>query len=286
VLVVGCDNSKNDAGVDASSPDGSASNGIPDVPGVVLWLDAAKGVTTDQAKVTLWADQSGNHNDASQQNVNWQPALVAAGIHDLPSVHFTADAGPGAGQAGYGTMLNIADSATLQWGSEDYLIEVVTRYDNTPIATNPAERATGYGTFYSKQTQNPQLPAEGVAFFGNTPAGDTVGGTTSFSSYVFVSHGVTGTATGFNDGVARVLGTQRMGATTLSLRVNGAETATTTVPSMNVDEVGVAARIGASGDATIARLDGDIAEMIVVKGSIAATDLATIETYLTTKYGL
>ncbi|MEP6859919.1 MAG: hypothetical protein ABJE66_04825 [Deltaproteobacteria bacterium] len=286
VLAIGCGDSKNGSSEpDAATPDGSASNGIADVPGVVLWLDAAQGVTTDQGKVTLWADRSGNHNDASQQNANWQPAVVAAGIHGLPSVHFTGQVASGQ-QASYGTLLNIADSATLQWASADYLIEVVTRYDNTPTGTVATERATGYGTLYSKQTQNPQLPAEGVAFFANTPAGDTASGTTAFSSYVYVSHGVTDSAQGFNDGVARLLGTQRVGATTLSLRVNGVEAATSTVPSMNVDEVGVGARIGASGDATIARLDGDIAEMIVVKGSIAATDLATLETYLTTKYGL
>jgi hypothetical protein len=182
--------------------------------------------------------------------------------------------------------LNIADSATLQWGSEDYLIEVVTRYDNMPTVTSATDRATGYGTFYSKQTQNPQLPAEGVAFFGNTPASDMAGGTTAFSSYVYVASGVTNAATGFNDGTARLLGTQRTGTTTLALRVNGAETATKTVQTMNVDEVGTGARIGASGDATIARLDGDIAEMIAVKGAISATDLATIESYLAAKYGL
>jgi hypothetical protein len=274
---------------DANGPDGSAAGSGSDVaaiPGVVLWLDAAKGVTETNGKVATWADQTTNHNDATQQNANWQPALVAAGIAGLPSVHFTAT-NPGTGNQGNnGTMLNIADSATLQWGSEDYLIEVVTRYDNAPSATIATERAIGYGTLYSKQSQNPQLPAEGVAFFANTPAGDTASGTTAFSSYVYVSHGVINSAQGFNDGVARLLGTQRVGATTLSLRVNGIEATTGTVPAMNVAEVGVGARIGASGDATLARLDGDIAEMIVVKGSIAATDLATIESYLTTKYGL
>jgi len=95
--------------------------------------------------------------------------------------------------------------------------------------------------------------AEGVAFYGNTPASDMAGGTTAFSSYVYVSHGVTDTATGFNDDVARLLGAQRTGATTLSLRVNGTQTATNTVPSMDVDEVGVGARIGASGPASSSR---------------------------------
>lgn len=290
LFCVACHSSNKDSSDDdANSPDGSAAGSgadIANIPGVVLWLDAATGITANQGKVTAWADRSSSHNDATQQNANWQPTLVAAGIDGLPSVHFTATNPGGGNQGSYGTLLNIADSATLQWGSEDYLIEVVTRYDNAPTVTSATDRATGYGTFYSKQTQNPAAPAEGVAFFGNTPASDMAGGTTAFSSYVFVSDGVTNAATGFNDGTARLLGTQRTGATTLSLRVNGNETATKTVQAMNVDEVGIGARIGASGDATIARLDGDIAEMIAVKGPISATDLATLESYLTAKYGL
>jgi hypothetical protein len=290
VFCVACHSSNKISGDDdANNPDGSAAGSGSDVaaiPGIALWLDAAKGVTATNGKITAWADQTANHNDATQQNVNWQPSVVAAGIAGLPSVHFTAT-NPGSGNQGTnGTMLNIADSATLQWGSEDYLIEVVTRYDNMPTVTSATDRATGYGTFYSKQTQNPQLPAEGVAFFGNTPASDMAGGTTAFSSYVYVASGVTNAATGFNDGTARLLGTQRTGTTTLALRVNGAETATKTVQTMNVDEVGTGARIGASGDATIARLDGEIAEIIAVKGAISATDLATIESYLAAKYGL
>jgi hypothetical protein len=252
----------------------------------VLWLDAAKGVTAAGSKVTAWADQSGNHNDASQQNANWQPGLVAAGIAGLPSVHFTANNAPQGGQASYGTLLNIADSTTLQWASDDYLIEVVARYDNVPDTTLAVERATGYGTFFTKQTQNPAQPAEGVAFYGNTPLSDMAAGTTAVSSFVYVSHGVINSTAGFNDGVARVLGAQRINQTALSLRVNGAETATSTVPAMDVSEVGVGARIGASGDATLARLDGDIAEMIIVRGAITATDLARIESYLRAKYGL
>ena len=292
LFCVACHSSNQNSGDDddAGNPDGATVGSGADVaaiPGVVLWLDAAKGVTANAGKVTAWADQSSSHNDANQQNANWQPTLVAAGIGGLPSVHFTATEPGGGNQGSYGTLLNIADSATLQWGSEDYLIEVVTRYDNMPTVTSATDRATGYGTLYSKQTQNPQLPAEGVAFF---------------AQHAGLRHG------GWHDGVlvvrvrrvrrdergtqastmaaARLLGTQRTGTTTLALRVNGVETATETVQTMNVDEVGTGARIGASGDATIARLDGDIAEMIAVKGAITGTDLATIERYLTAKYGL
>lgn len=285
-LFVGCGDSKGQPieGSDANQ-DGTVGS-LSAIPGIVLWLDAAKGVTANQASVVSWADQSGNHNDASQQDASWQPSLVATGINGLPVVHFTANAAPADGVSSYGNVLNIADSTTLQWGSDDYLIEVVTRYDNVPTATFSTDGATGYGTLYSKQTTNPALPATGVALFANTPAGDNANGTTAFSSVVEIAHGVTNTTTGFNDGTARLLGTQRTGGTSLALRVNATQTATATVTSIDVDEPATGVRLGASSDATTARLDGDIAEMIAVKGTISATDLTTLETYLTTKYGL
>jgi hypothetical protein len=262
-------------------PDG----GVASIPGVVLWLDAAQGVTSAAGKVSAWADQSGNHNDANQQNANWQPTLRATGIDGLPSVHFTEDAAPDGGVASYGNMMNVADSATLQWGTGDYLVEIVTRYDNVPSALPAGGAAVGYGTFYSKQSQGSAAIA-GVGFFGNTPSTATVAGTTAFSSFVDPAHGVSNTTLGFNDNTARLLATQRTGGTTLALRVNGAQTTTAPVPSTDVGETAVGVRIGASGDASTARLDGDIAEMIAVKGTISTADLSAIETYLITKYGL
>ncbi|HEY5241992.1 MAG TPA: hypothetical protein VIJ22_11025, partial [Polyangiaceae bacterium] len=209
----------------------------------------------------------------------------ASGIHSLPAVHFTANASPSGGNASYGNMMTIADSAALQWGSGDYLIEVVTLYDNVPAAASVSDAATGYGAFYSKQSTGGN-PALGVAFLANTPAGDTTAGTTAFSSFVQVIQGVSNPTLGFNDGTARLLGTQRTGGTTLTLRVNGAQTTSATVAAEDVDAPNVVVSLGATGDASTARLDGDIAELIAVKGTISAADLASLESGLMVKYGL
>ncbi len=270
-----------DAGRDGSVaplPDG----GVNGVPGVVLWLDAAKGITPDMnvaTKVTGWADQSGNGNNANQKNANQMPSIVAAGINGHPTVHFTSTV---AGLSN-GTMMLVADSATLQWGTGDYLIEVVTRYDNTPSAVAATQAATGVGTFFSKETFN--VSPVGVSFVGNTP--NKLGaGTTAFATFVDPADGVVSAATGYNNGKPHLLTAQRTGTTILSLRADGVLSAMAAVPSTNVDTVTTIARIGANGDANLARLNGDISEIIAVKGSISAADQAGIEDYLKNKYGL
>jgi hypothetical protein len=47
---------------------------------------------------------------------------------------------------------------------------------------------------------------------------------------------------------------------------------------------GIVTTIGASYS-DVSRLDGDIAEVIAVRGSIAASDLSGLEGYLMSKYG-
>ncbi len=59
--------------------DGSAPPSLPTVSSgtLELWLTADSGVATDVSnEVSLWQDQSGNGNDASQANANNQPLLV------------------------------------------------------------------------------------------------------------------------------------------------------------------------------------------------------------------
>lgn len=60
-----------------------------DVAGIVLWLDAAKGITKTGSNVTTWADQSGAGFDLNAQDgVNVFGA--ATGPNSLPSVAFAA----------------------------------------------------------------------------------------------------------------------------------------------------------------------------------------------------
>ena len=60
-----------------------------DLPDCGLWLDAAKGVTTNaSACVSAWADQSGQGHHAGQGDSRYQPRLVANAVNGLPGVRF------------------------------------------------------------------------------------------------------------------------------------------------------------------------------------------------------
>jgi len=54
--------------------------------GMVLWLDAGKGITA--SGVSKWEDQSGNGNDATQANPSYQPIYVENALNFRPVVRF------------------------------------------------------------------------------------------------------------------------------------------------------------------------------------------------------
>jgi len=54
------------------------------LPGLAVWLRGDKGVTADSNGVSLWADQSSNHDDFAAGTT--PPALVTSGINGLPSI--------------------------------------------------------------------------------------------------------------------------------------------------------------------------------------------------------
>ena len=57
--------------------------------GLQLWLKADVGVTQDaNGAVSVWADQSGNGNDAFQTTASEQPVAAAAAINNQPTIRF------------------------------------------------------------------------------------------------------------------------------------------------------------------------------------------------------
>lgn len=262
---------------DASNGDGGFA--VKSVPGLALWLDGTLGITQNVMRVSGWADQSGNANNAAQGMSSFQPTYVPSGIGGLPCIHF--DSAPQPGQ-----VLVVPDATSLQFGTGDFLVEVVARYDNAPSATPTIERASA--TFYGKgDLKNANA---GVFFFGNTP-GTGATPLTNLQATTYFSWWVTSSNAGYNDGVGRVIGLRRTGST-LELRAArvavgssiGSKTVDTSAP-------GIALNIGAMGgqgylEASLWRLDGDICEVIAVKGAVSASDLSGIESYLAAKYKL
>jgi hypothetical protein len=92
-------------------------------------------------------------------------------------------------------------------------------------------------------------------------------------------------STPYGDGTARAYAMQRTGAT-LDLRVNGASLGTSISGQNDVSSPGAIVQIGSGFNGQILRLDGDVAEVLAVKGTLAAGDRTGLEGYLRTKYGL
>lgn len=248
------------SGGDAST-DGPPAFTPKALPGLVLWLEGSLGLNTAGTKVNKWSDQSGKGNDATAASGSTGP--VTGLLQSKPSLQFNLD-----------STLELADSATLQWDTGDFLLEMVASYSNTiPDASYV------YGEFYFKQTNSGVFP--GVVFVGNSGIDKTakVGIGLDNATYVYSS------ASNLNDGTARLIATRRKG-TTLEVRINGvvAGTVTNAGVARDVSAVGSGVRIG--GIIGLTALKGSIAEVIAVKGPTSDGDLAALEAYATKKYGL
>jgi hypothetical protein len=102
--------------------------------GLVLWLDAATGVTTTTGeRVMRWADQSSHGHHALQNIARARPVLLP-GNTGHPWVMFGMD-------DQLDIFMRISDTEALQWGIGDFAIWIVGRSTNT---------FPDYGTFIRK----------------------------------------------------------------------------------------------------------------------------------------
>jgi hypothetical protein len=260
----------NDAATDAGAgaPVCGSAAYVVEIPGLVLWLMGDKGVVANGNNVASWADQSGKGNNANQTTVSLQPLLVPSALNGHSVVRF--------GSNGALNALEVADAVTLQWGADDFTIEMVLRYTNTSTNT----------VMYAKQLANP-APYPGASLWGN----QVFAGSGTFAAQVEYQDGyfAPSSTAGLNDGTPRLYGGRRTGGTNLAARVNGVAVGAQVTPTVvNVSEVGIPVSFGlivANGVDT-EQLDGDSAEVAAIHGTLAASDLACLESYLITKYAL
>jgi hypothetical protein len=122
-----------------------------------------------------------------------------------------------------------------------------------------------------------------VLFYGNVPS-STVNPSlgllfgTASSAGDFVT-----TATAYNNSNPHLFVLRRRGAK-IDLLVDGTSVANSTSSGVDVSTAKTPIRIGADGDANLWRLDGDIGEMMAVKGVLLPSDELGLVTYLKTKW--
>jgi hypothetical protein len=273
---------------EASPADGEAGLDAGFLPtalsGLVLWLDANRGVTEANGHVVAWSDQSALHNHAVAAADPTGPPYKMAGItNGLPAIRFglsptDTNAGPitnGGQHTPITTFLIVADNASFQFDTGDFLLLTVIRVEHNAI-----------GAVFEKQDLTSPFP--GVGLYANLNNG-VYGGQIDENHTVFSSLG--------NDfGTWRVYGMVRHGSI-LTLRIDGAvnsqldfnaDGGDDAAASINCSAVGRDVTLGAQVKdfATLFDLGADLAEMIAVKGAVSPQDLATVETYLKSKYAI
>jgi hypothetical protein len=245
-----------------SAVDGTITDGSPVTieREVVLWLKADAGVTADGGGlVSGWDDQSGNNNNAAQVDPLYQPTLVPGAINGQPVVHFT-------GGVGFTNYMLAPHSPSLLVRAGDVSIFAVMKF----------QTLNTFNTIVSKIHTNTQpapfdsfvLASGQVRFLrGNGWGNNTLNGLSNIVTaqpYVlsFVTRGTNGTEYlngAFNGSVATLHGCA---------------------------DVASSVAIGARFPGFATKLDGDIAELMVVRGAVSDSERTAIHDYLGAKYGV
>jgi hypothetical protein len=284
------DTGASDAANDTSASD--ASDGSTFTPasvlGLVLWLEADVSssltlltVDAGSPRVTEWADQTSHQNNAkgSVSLPGRDPTVNASAINSLPAVHFTQ----GGLTSQNGNELTIVDNTdmSLQWGTGDFYVAAVGDYDNA--VANGAN--FGVGNFFSKSMGTGTLNGEsGVLLYGNIPSTSNSNPTVGlFFATAASTNNFVVTTNAYNTGAAHLFAIRRR-SNQLDILVDGASVATSTSTGIDVSNANTLVRIGADGDANLVRLDGDIGEMLAVKGALSLADEVSINAYLKGKW--
>lgn len=264
---------------DLGAPDAATPPPRPTLSGLVLWLDAAQGITmSGGGKVSAWADTSSAHNDARQPNAQYQPTL-ASGANHLPAVRFSGKPDPTNAGGDGGPYLQILDAASLRWGTGDWSLFVVGSYHNPLDGTHNGALGAFFGRY--------DVPE--IFFCGNWTLTET---TEQSAIHIGLGEGNAGlesTRKQLNDGVVRLYVGRKAGDT-LELRINGTSDSHVSGPDVQNANVSTNAKnigIGSfDGDSPIRALDGDIEALVAVRGALDDAQLKALESYLMKTYNV
>ncbi len=239
------------------SPKVGAQSAPPNT-GLQLWVKADSGVTTNSTGfVETWADQSGNHNDATQSDDTLKPALVPNGINGKPVIRFD----------GVNDYLDVANGTGLDI-TGDIASFAVIRVQDYSVYNEIWGKTGGGGNnipaptdwYLSTGSGTPQL------FRGDGSGFQNVSGARPVRADTYVVIGM------------------RQAGTTVTQFINGSTNGVGEITVTPADG-GNDLKIGTRED-LFTHMKGDIAELLIYNNALSDVDVVTAQNYLRNKYGI
>ena len=230
--------------------------------GLVLWLRADAGVTTNENGLVMqWDDQSGSLNHAFQSTDLQMPLFVPNAITNKPALRFD-----GSATAGEHDFLNIPHAESL----------AITG-DLTTLFVIKVDDFENYNAVWSKTAGNLPAPTDLYTDINTGPMRLYRGnGTAQNLSTVTTTQPI-------RQDEFLVLAVDING-TTATHYLNGQPNGTGTV-NTNTADTGQDMKIGTRND-FVTKMRGDIAEILIYNRSLSAAERNAAFSYLQNKYGL
>jgi hypothetical protein len=232
------------------------------VDGVALWLDAAMGVDVDdQGRIGQWLDRSPYQHVAQAvgEATDWP---LSKSVGGYKAVGFGVVEG-----ASTTRHFLIADDPSLQFGTDDFAIIAVLQHRTPTVASDPEME---HGVIYAKTCDCANYV--GPALFANDLWPYHVSGANARSAFAFMvaartDYSAQTASEGFNDNKRHIVLARRI-HDVLAIEVDGMPQATAlTSSTLDVSTAGVPVTIGAHGVVDLQALEGEIFELIAVRGT-------------------
>ncbi len=250
-----------DAGADAD-PDVKAPFSPKSIPGLVLWLDPASGVTETGGKVSAWKDQSASSITVAQTNAANQPTKDNLG--GKPVIAGTATTWLEAAGAAVGTKLD--------FGSGDMLAELV-------VSISASTTSLG-GVFYKVIDGAP--PYDGLQAYGNITLDGKPGVGLDGDDSLFLKSASGNMA----DGKLHLVGFRRSGDR-LYMTLDGAPGPATPPSSSNNRVVDNTSPLWIGGRPSgVHSIVHKLGDVVVYKGTVTPAQVTELEAYLKAKNGI
>jgi hypothetical protein len=220
--------------------------------GLMLWLKADTGVTLTSNKVSSWSDQSGSGNTATQTVAANRPTVVASAINGLPAVKFASATSQ---------FLKLpAGMANFSSGASIFAIV-------SPTTFPTAARILDFGNGSASDNLLIQEPSSNAAalytYNGSSPTSVTGSSALTANQYQLLEAvDGSGTATLYTNAVQQAQNTSMNSLNNIT-RAN--------------NFIGQASAGGSY-------FNGEIAEILVYNRAVTASEKASIEGYLLSRY--